>query len=66
MNQEKQKVKLQNMLNNCFIKCQNTGKRERKYAALKKDPFKYIDGLRRYPERYDAGGEEPCRPKAAG
>lgn len=40
------------MLNNGFIKCQNTGKRTRKYTVLKKDLLKYIEDSQRHPERY--------------
>ena len=42
------------MLNNGFIKCQNTGKRTRKYAVLKKDLLKYIEDSQQHPERYVA------------
>lgn len=40
------------MLNNGFIKCQNTGKRTRKYTVLKKDLLKYIEDSQQHPERY--------------
>ena len=40
------------MLNNGFIKCQNTGKRTRKYTVLKKDLLKYIEDSQKHPEHY--------------
>lgn len=40
------------MLNNGFIRCQNTGKRTRKYAVLKEDLIKYIEDSQQHPERY--------------
>lgn len=40
------------MLNNGFIKCQNTGKRTRKYTVLKEDLLKYIEDSQKHPERY--------------
>lgn len=40
------------MLNNGFIKCQNTGKRTRKYTVLKKDLLKYIEDSQQHPELY--------------
>ena len=40
------------MLNNGFIKCQNTGKRTRKYTVLKKDLLQYIEDSQKHPERY--------------
>lgn len=40
------------MLNNGFIKCQNTGKRTRKYTVLKKDLLKCIEDSQQHPEHY--------------
>ena len=40
------------MLNNGFIKCQNTGKRTRKYTVLKEDLLTYIEGSQKHPEKY--------------
>ena len=40
------------MLNNGFIKCQNTGKRTRKYTVLKKDLLAYIEDSAKHPEKY--------------
>ena len=40
------------MLNNGFIKCQNTGKRTRKYTVHKEDLLKYIEDSQKHPERY--------------
>ena len=40
------------MLNNGFIKCQNTGKRTRKYTVLKEDLLTYIEDSAKYPEKY--------------
>lgn len=40
------------MLNNGFIKCQNTGKRTRKYSVRKKDLLKYIEDSKQHPEHY--------------
>lgn len=40
------------MLNNGFIKCQNTGKRTRKYTVFKKDLLEYIEDSQQHPERY--------------
>lgn len=40
------------MLNNGFIKCQNNGKRSRKYIVLKEDLLKYIEDSQKHPERY--------------
>ncbi len=40
------------MLNNGFIKCQNTGKRTRKYTVLKEDLLTYIEDSQLHPEKY--------------
>ena len=40
------------MLNNGFIKCQNTGKRTRKYTVLKEDLLTYIEDSAKHPEKY--------------
>ena len=40
------------MLNNGFIKCQNTGKRTRKYTVLKEDLIAYIEDSAKHPEKY--------------
>lgn len=40
------------MLNNGFIKCQNTGKRTRKYTVLKEDLLTYIEDSQKHPEKY--------------
>ena len=40
------------MLNNGFIKCQNTGKRTRKYTVLKEDLLTYIQDSAKHPEKY--------------
>lgn len=40
------------MLNNGFIKCQNTGKRTRKYTVLKEDLLTYIEDWQKHPEKY--------------
>ena len=40
------------MLNNGFIKCQNTGKRTRKYTVLKADLLTYIEDSAKHPEKY--------------
>lgn len=40
------------MLNNGFIKCQNTGKRTRKYTVLKEDLITYIEDSTKHPEKY--------------
>lgn len=40
------------MLNNGFIKCQNTGKRTRKYTVLKEDLLNYIEDSAKHPEKY--------------
>ena len=40
------------MLNNGFIKCQNTGKKTRKYTVLKEDLLKYIEDSQKHPEHY--------------
>lgn len=40
------------MLNNGFIKCQNTGKRTRKYTVLKDDLIAYIEDSAKHPEKY--------------
>ena len=40
------------MLNNGFIKCQNTGKRTRKYTVLKEDLLTYIEDSQMHPEKY--------------
>ena len=40
------------MLNNGFIKCQNTGKRTRKYTVLKEDLLNYIEDSKKHPEKY--------------
>ena len=40
------------MLNNGFIKCQNTGKRTRKYTVLKDDLIAYIEDSEKHPEKY--------------
>lgn len=40
------------MLNNGFIKCQNTGKRTRKYTVLKEDLLEYIEDSKQHPEHY--------------
>ena len=40
------------MLNNGFIKCQNTGKRTRKYTVLKEDLLTYIEDSTKHPEKY--------------
>ena len=40
------------MLNNGFIKCQNTGKRTRKYTVLKDDLIAYIEYSAKHPEKY--------------
>ena len=40
------------MLNNGFIKCQNTGKRTRKYTVLKDDLLTYIEDSAKHPEKY--------------
>lgn len=40
------------MLNNGFIKCQNTGKRTRKYTVLKEDLLTYIEDSQIHPEKY--------------
>ena len=40
------------MLNNGFIKCQNTGKRTRKYTVLKEDLLAYIEDSANHPEKY--------------
>ena len=40
------------MLNNGFIKCQNTGKRTRKYTVLKEDLISYIEDSEKHPEKY--------------
>ena len=42
------------MLNNGFIKCQNTGKRTRKYTVLKEDLLTYIEDSQNHPEKYVA------------
>lgn len=40
------------MLDNGFIKCQNTGKKTRKYAVLKEDLLAYIEDSQKHPEKY--------------
>ena len=40
------------MLNNGFIKCQNSGKRTRKYTVLKEDLLTYIEDSQIHPEKY--------------
>ena len=40
------------MLNNGFIKCQNTGKRTRKYTVLKEDLLTYMEDSAKHPEKY--------------
>jgi hypothetical protein len=40
------------MLNNGFIKCQNSGKKTWKYAVLKDDPLTYIEDSSKHPEKY--------------
>ena len=40
------------MLNNGFIKCENTGKKTRKYAVLKEDLLTYIEDSAKHPEKY--------------
>lgn len=40
------------MLNNGFIKCQNTGKRTRKYTVMKENLLAYIEDSAKHPERY--------------
>ena len=40
------------MLNNGFIKCQNTSKRTRKYTVLKEDLLTYIEDSQKHPEKY--------------
>ena len=40
------------MLNNGFIKCQNTGKRTRKYTVFKDDLIAYIEDSAKHPEKY--------------
>lgn len=40
------------MLSNGFIKCQNTGKRTRKYTVLKDDLLTYIEDSANHPEKY--------------
>ncbi len=40
------------MLNNGFIKCQNNGKRTRKYTVLKEDLLTYIEDSAKHPEKY--------------
>lgn len=40
------------MLNNGFIKCQNTGKRTRKYTVLKEDLLTYVEDSAKHPEKY--------------
>ena len=40
------------MLNNGFIKCQNTGKRTRKYTVMKEDLLTYIEDSEKHPEKY--------------
>ena len=40
------------MLNNGFIKCQNNGKKSRKYTVLKKDLLAFIDDSTKHPEKY--------------
>ena len=40
------------MLNNGFIRCQNTGKRTRKYTVLKEDLLAYIEDSAKHPEKY--------------
>ena len=40
------------MLNNGFIKCQNTGKRTRKYTVRKEDLLTYIEDSANHPEKY--------------
>lgn len=40
------------MLNNGFIKCQNTGKRTRKYTVRKEDLLTYIEDSAKHPEKY--------------
>lgn len=37
------------MLNNGFIKCQNTGKKTRKYTVLKEDLLTYIEDSANHP-----------------
>ena len=40
------------MLNNGFIKCQNTGKKTRKYTVMKDDLLTYIEDSANHPEKY--------------
>lgn len=40
------------MLDNGFIKCQNTGKKTRKYMVLKEDLLTYIEDSQKHPEKY--------------
>ncbi len=40
------------MLNNGFIKCQNTGKQTRKYAVRTEDLIEYIKDSEQHPEKY--------------
>ena len=40
------------MLNNGFIKCQNSGKKSRKYTVLKEDLLAFIDDSAKHPEKY--------------
>ena len=40
------------MLNNGFIKCQNSGKKSRKYAVLKEDLISFIKDYEKHPEKY--------------
>ena len=40
------------MLNNGFIKCQDTGRKTRRYTVSKKDLMFYIEDSRQHPEKY--------------
>ena len=40
------------LLNNGYIKCQNSGKKTRKYTVLKEDLIEFIEDSQRCPEKY--------------
>ena len=40
------------MLNNGFIKCENTGKKTRKYAVKLTDLIEFIEDSEKHPEKY--------------
>ena len=64
------------MLNNGFIKCQNSGKGTRKYTVQKEDLLTYIEDSAKHPEKYVTphaefstakyGGTHKPRPRKTG